>query len=366
MKFVDSASIQILAGKGGDGFVGFRREKFIPFGGPNGGDGGDGGSVIMMATCDLNTLSKYRIERIFKAKNGAQGGTNNKRGRSAQDLLIKMPLGTQVFNLETDEMIGELLTEGQTLTVAKGGFHGLGNTRFKSSVNRAPRQFTKGTPGEIRELGLELMVMADVGLLGLPNAGKSSLIRKVSQAKPKVANYPFTTIEPNLGVVYLGFDSFVMADIPGVIKGASIGVGLGFEFLKHLSRAQVLLHIVDILPADYSNPADNYQTIVEELEKYDKKLAQKPRVLAINKIDLIAKQDRQAVIDQFISDTGYEGDYFVISTMDNTDLQAMLLHLQTMVTSSKQQQIQQTNSPVDIEAVWDEELFADDKIENDQ
>lgn len=331
MKFVDSATIEVFAGNGGNGFVGFRREKFIPFGGPNGGDGGDGGDVVAIGRSDLNTLSEFRTSTLFRAKNGEGGGTQNKRGRSADDLIINMPLGTQIYSLETDEMIGELLIEGQEIIVAKGGFHGLGNTRFKSSVNRTPRQFTKGTPGEQRSLGLELMVMADVGLLGLPNAGKSSLIRKVSHAKPKVANYPFTTLEPNLGVVNMGFDSFVMADIPGVIKDASIGVGLGLAFLKHLSRAQVLLHLVDILPEDYSDPATNYATIITELEKYSQDLMDKPRLLAINKIDLIPEEDREEVLAKFIADTGFEGEYFVISTFDSTGLEPLLQALQSSI-----------------------------------
>ena len=331
MKFVDSATIEVIAGNGGDGCVGFRREKFIPFGGPNGGDGGDGGSIILIGSRDLNTLSKFRVERIFKAKNGQSGSGQNKRGKSADDLTVKLPLGTQIYNLQTDELIGELLSDKQALIVAKGGFHGLGNTRFKSSINRTPRQFTKGSLGEARELNLELMVMADVGLLGLPNAGKSSLIRKVSHAKPKVANYPFTTLHPNLGVVNMGYDSFVMADIPGIIKDASLGVGLGFSFLKHLSRTRVLLHLVDILPSDNSNPVEHYQIILSELEKYNPTLAKKPRILAINKIDLIAPDKQKQVVEKFLNDIAYTGPHFAISTVDNTDLKPLLTHLQTII-----------------------------------
>jgi Obg family GTPase CgtA len=241
MKFVDSASIRVEAGKGGAGCLGFRREKYIPDGGPDGGDGGDGGHVYFRGQEGLNTLSEFRFNRLFRAKNGQPGSGQNKRGKSAVHLTVEMPLGVKVFDLETDEMIGEITEHDQILLVAKGGFHGLGNTRFKSSINRAPRKTTPGTPGEAREIGLELSIMADIGLLGLPNAGKSSLIRQISSARPKVADYPFTTLHPSLGVVSLNDTHIVMADIPGLIEDASEGIGLGFEFLKHLSRAKALL-----------------------------------------------------------------------------------------------------------------------------
>ena len=294
MKFVDSATIRIEAGKGGSGCLSFRREKYIPDGGPDGGDGGDGGSVFFCGQEGLNTLSEFRYKRLFRAKNGQPGMGRDRRGKSAEDLTIEIPLGTQIFDLETDELIGEITMQGQSLLVAKGGFHGLGNARFKSSINRAPRQTSPGTFGEVREIALEMSVMADVGLLGMPNAGKSSLIRQISGARPKVDDYPFTTLYPNLGVVRAGTQYFVMADIPGLIENASEGVGLGFEFLKHLSRARVLLHVIDILPADESNPVDNYLIIEQELAKFDKDLFHKPRILAINKVDLIV--DRKSVV----------------------------------------------------------------------
>jgi len=267
MKFVDSASVRVEAGKGGAGCLSFRREKYIPDGGPDGGDGGDGGSVFFRGQEGLNTLSEFRYKRLYRAKNGQPGMGKDRRGKSSDNLYVEVPLGTKVIDLETDEVIGEITTDEQDLLVAKGGFHGLGNARFKSSINRAPRQTSLGTPGEIREIGLEMSVMADVGLLGMPNAGKSSLIRQISGARPKVADYPFTTLHPNLGVVKAGSQHFVMADIPGLIEKASEGAGLGFEFLRHLSRARILLHVVDILPADGSNPVDNYLTIESGVEE---------------------------------------------------------------------------------------------------
>jgi len=275
MKFVDEALIQVEAGKGGNGIVSFRREKYIPKGGPDGGDGGDGGSVWLIADVNLNTLVDFRYERIFKAENGENGQGRQKTGKSGQDLEIRVPVGTAVIDDDTGEMIGDLTEDGQKLLVAQGGFHGLGNTRFKSSTNRAPRQSTKGSEGEFRELLLEMKVLADVGLLGFPNAGKSSLIRQVSAAKPKVANYPFTTLYPNLGVVRVSEgESFVMADIPGVIEGAAEGAGLGIQFLKHLSRTHLLLHIVDILPFDESDPTEAAQKIIEELGRFSEELVE--------------------------------------------------------------------------------------------
>ena len=316
MKFVDSASIRVEAGKGGAGCLGFRREKYIPDGGPDGGDGGDGGHIYLRGQEGLNTLSEFRFNRLFRAKNGQPGSGQNKRGKSAEHLTVEMPLGVKVFDLETDELIGEITTHGQVLLVAKGGFHGLGNTRFKSSINRAPRKTTPGTPGETREIGLELMVMADIGLLGMPNAGKSSLIRQISSARPKVADYPFTTLHPSLGVVSLYDEHIVMADIPGLIEDASEGVGLGFEFLKHLSRAKALLHMVDMLPADGSDPAENYLIIEKELQKYNKKLAAKPRILCINKIDLLAVDDRDKIVTEFLQNIHYQGKTFSISALN--------------------------------------------------
>jgi GTP-binding protein len=316
MKFVDSASIRIEAGKGGAGCLGFRREKYIPDGGPDGGDGGDGGHVYFRGDEGLNTLSEFRFNRLFRAKNGQPGSGQNKRGKSAVHLTVDIPLGTKVFDLETDELIGEMTDHEQIMLVAKGGFHGLGNARFKSSINRAPRQTTPGTMGEAREIGLEMSIMADIGLLGMPNAGKSSLIRQISSARPKVADYPFTTLHPSLGVVSLYDEHIVMADIPGLIENASEGVGLGFEFLKHLSRAKALLHVVDILPADGSDPVKNYSTIEGELKKYDAELANKPRLLAINKLDLVPEAQRKKILQDFVKSVDYAGIVFGIAALN--------------------------------------------------
>ncbi len=331
MKFVDSASIRIEAGKGGAGCLSFRREKYIPDGGPDGGDGGDGGSVFFCGQEGLNTLSEFRYKRLFRAKNGQPGQGRDKRGKSAEDLFVEIPLGTKIFDLETDELIGEITMQGQRVLAAKGGFHGLGNARFKSSVNRAPRQTSPGTPGEAREIGLEMSVMADVGLLGMPNAGKSSLIRQISGARPKVADYPFTTLHPNLGVVSAGNQHFVMADIPGLIEKASEGAGLGFEFLKHLSRARVLLHVLDIMPADGSNPVDNYLTIEKELEKFDDNLFQKPRILAINKVDLVAEEEREKSVKQLLKDISYKGKSFNISALNGLGCKPLVFGLAELI-----------------------------------
>jgi len=293
MKFVDEAFIRVEAGDGGSGCVSFRREKYIPKGGPDGGDGGDGGSVFLCANNNLNTLVDLRFQRRHRAERGQNGMGKDRTGRGGQDLIIPVPVGTRVFDQETGELIGELLAHGERLRVAQGGFHGIGNARFKSSVNRAPRQSTPGTPGERRDLHLELILLADVGLLGFPNAGKSSLIRQVSSARPKVADYPFTTLYPNLGVVRLGRErSFVIADIPGVIEGAAEGAGLGIHFLKHLSRTRLLLHLVDIAPLDpEEDPAAQVRKIEAELAAFGGDLAEKERWLVLNKIDLLDPEE---------------------------------------------------------------------------
>ena len=295
MKFVDEAIIKVKAGDGGNGIVSFRREKYIPKGGPDGGDGGDGGSVYLEADRGLNTLVDFRTSRYFEAERGENGRGRNQTGRSGEDLVIPVPVGTEVYDEETGELIGDLTEPGQRLKVAQGGFHGLGNTRFKSSVNRAPRQCTQGTPGEGRTLRLELKLLAVVGLLGLPNAGKSTFISAVSSARPKVADYPFTTLHPNLGVVRVDpTRSFVVADIPGVIEGAAEGAGLGIQFLKHLSRTRLLLHLVDIAPADGSDPVEAVRTIEHELARFSPELADRPRWLVCNKIDLLPEAEREA------------------------------------------------------------------------
>ncbi|MDD9889864.1 MAG: Obg family GTPase CgtA [Gammaproteobacteria bacterium] len=288
MKFVDEAEIKVEAGKGGNGCLSFRREKYIEKGGPDGGDGGDGGSVFMQADEALNTLVDFRFQPRYRAQPGQPGQGKNCTGRSGEDLLIKVPIGTSIIDVNTEELIADLENPEQPIMVARGGHHGLGNTRFKSSTNRAPRKTTNGTPGETRTLQLQLRLVADVGLLGFPNAGKSTLIRAVSAAKPKVADYPFTTLVPNLGVVSLGMErSFVMADIPGLIEGASEGAGLGFRFLKHLSRTRLLLHLVDVLPADESDPIASARKIIQELEKFSPTLATKERWIVLNKVDLL-------------------------------------------------------------------------------
>ena len=294
MKFVDEAEITVEAGNGGNGCLSFRREKYIERGGPNGGDGGDGGSVFMQADESLNTLVDFRFQPRYRAEHGLKGQSNNCTGKSGEDLLVKVPLGTSVIDVNTDELIVDFNDTNQIVMVARGGFHGLGNTRFKSSTNRAPRKTTTGKPGEIRTLQLQLRLVADVGLLGMPNAGKSTLIRAVSAATPKVADFPFTTLVPNLGVVSMGMErSFVMADIPGLIEGASDGAGLGFRFLKHLSRTRVLLHLIDVLPADESDPVENAKKIVQELEKFSPTLAAKERWLVLNKVDLLDSKSLQ-------------------------------------------------------------------------
>ncbi|MCG7201307.1 GTPase ObgE [Marinobacter pelagius] len=316
MKFVDEATIIVEAGKGGHGCLSFRREKYVPKGGPDGGDGGDGGSVYLEADGSLNTLIDYRFQRKYKAQNGEPGAGRNCTGTKGEDLVLPVPVGTTVVDMDTHEVLGDLTREGQRLKVAQGGFHGLGNTRFKSSVNRAPRQTTKGSEGEARNLRLELKVLADVGLLGMPNAGKSTFIRSVSAAKPKVADYPFTTLVPNLGVVSVqAHQSFVIADIPGLIEGAAEGAGLGIRFLKHLVRTRLLLHLVDVAPYDGSSPAEAVRAIAHELEKFSETLANRPRWLVLNKVDMVAEEDRDAHCQAIIDELGWDGPVFRVSAI---------------------------------------------------
>ena len=316
MRFVDEVIIKVIAGNGGNGIVSFRREKFIPRGGPDGGDGGDGGSVYLIGSHDLNTLSDFRTIRTYTAEQGQKGAGRKMTGKSAEDLLIPVPIGTLVYDVDTEELIGDIVADQQTLLVAQGGFHGLGNTRFKSSVNRTPRQCTEGSKGERRDLRLELKVLADVGLLGLPNAGKSTLIRAVSSARPKVADYPFTTLHPNLGVVDAdALRSFVIADIPGLIEGAAEGAGLGIQFLKHLSRTRILLHVIDIAPFDQSDPVDSAHKILHELEKYNPAMLEEPRWLVLNKTDLLPKQDAEVVCRHIIDQLQWTGPVYEISAI---------------------------------------------------
>tara|TARA_S200000501_G_scaffold239793_1_gene224666 strand:- start:702 stop:1880 length:1179 start_codon:yes stop_codon:yes gene_type:complete len=314
VKFVDEATIKVFAGNGGSGCLSFRREKFIPKGGPDGGDGGDGGSIFLEAKTELNTLIDFRYTRSFKAENGSQGSGSDCTGSKGDDLYISVPVGTIVTVTETGEIIGDLTFPEQKLLVAKGGFHGLGNTRFKSSRNRTPRQTTPGKEGESREIKLELSLLADVGLLGLPNSGKSTLVQTVSAARPKVADYPFTTMVPNLGVVRLDSErSFVIADIPGVIKGASDGAGLGMRFLKHLTRTKLILHLVDISPLDGSSPKHAVEEIERELEKFSPTLATEHRWLVVNKADLLSNDEHERVLKELIADLQWKGRFFLIS-----------------------------------------------------
>ncbi|WP_257280463.1 MULTISPECIES: Obg family GTPase CgtA [unclassified Endozoicomonas] len=332
MKFVDEATIKVQAGKGGNGCLSFRREKYVAKGGPDGGDGGDGGSIYVVAENDLNTLVDYRYQRSYKAESGEAGRGRNCSGAKGQDLELPVPVGTTVVDDETEEVMGDLTHVGQKLLVAQGGWHGLGNTRFKSSVNRAPRQTTKGSLGEERSLRLELKVIADVGLLGMPNAGKSTFIRSVSQAKPKVADYPFTTLVPNLGVVSVEkHRSFVIADIPGLIEGAAEGAGLGIRFLKHLSRCRVLLHLVDVAPFNESDPVHVANAIVDELKRFSPALAERERWLVLNKLDLLPEDQQKRVCDQVISELGWEGPVYKISAISSRGTEKLAQDLMTYI-----------------------------------
>lgn len=336
MKFVDEATIRVQAGNGGHGCLSFRREKYVERGGPDGGDGGHGGSVYLVADTSLNTLADFRVARKFKAEGGEGGSGRNKTGRSGEDLEVLVPIGTTVHDVDTREIICDLTEAGQRQKVAEGGRGGLGNTRFKSSVNRAPRKITNGTQGEARHLALELKVLADVGLLGMPNAGKSTLITAMSHAKPRIADYPFTTLHPNLGVVRVGrLQSFVMADVPGLIEGASDGAGLGIQFLKHLQRTGLLLHVVDIAPIDPNvEPAREVAAIAAELAKFSDELAAKPRWLVINKIDLLSEEDRVVAKEMLLEELAWTGPVFEVSaaTGDGTEAlgQAIMLELESM------------------------------------
>ncbi len=324
MKFVDEAVIKVQAGRGGNGCLSFWREKFIENGGPDGGDGGHGGSVYLEADESLNTLVDYRYQRQFQADSGRPGGGQNCTGRSGDDTVLRVPIGTTVIDAETEEVLGDLSEAGQRLLVAKGGACGLGNTRFKSSVNRAPRQTTPGKDGELRELRLELKVLADVGLLGLPNAGKSTFIRAVSAAKPKVADYPFTTLVPNLGVVRPApHRSFVVADIPGLIEGASEGAGLGIRFLKHLTRTRLLLHLVDIEPMDGTDPVASARAIIDELEKFSPTLAGRDRWLVLNKTDLLPEEVLQGRVDEIVKALNWQGPVFAVSAVGRLGTEAL-------------------------------------------
>ncbi|HZX25113.1 MAG TPA: Obg family GTPase CgtA [Woeseiaceae bacterium] len=324
MKFVDEATIRVQAGNGGHGCLSFRREKYIPRGGPDGGDGGHGGTVWLLADQGINTLADFRVQRKFRAESGEAGAGRNKTGRSGDDLTVRVPVGTIVADVDTGEVLGDLADDGSRLKVAEGGRGGLGNTRFKSSTNRAPRRTTNGTPGEARHLKLELKLLADVGLLGLPNAGKSTLIRAMSAARPKVADYPFTTLHPNLGVVRVGPEqSFVMADIPGLIEGAAEGAGLGIRFLKHLERTRLLLHVVDVAPVDGHDVAAAFAAIEGEVQKFGAGLAERPRWLVLNKIDLLEDAALDDLRADLLAEIGWNGPVFAVSAVTGAGTEAL-------------------------------------------
>ncbi len=355
MKFVDEAVIRVEAGDGGNGTVSFRREKYIPKGGPDGGDGGDGGDVYLLADENLNTLIDYRFERFYAAVRGENGRAANCTGKRGDDKILSVPVGTRAVDEDTGEVIADLTEHGMKVMVAKGGWHGLGNTRFKSSVNRAPRQKTMGTKGELRHLRLELLLLADVGMLGLPNAGKSTFIRAVSAAKPKVADYPFTTLVPSLGVVRIAQDkSFVVADIPGLIEGAAEGAGLGIRFLKHLERCRVLLHLVDLLPIDGSDPVDNAFTIIEELQRYSDKLADKPRWLVFNKLDLMSDEQAEAEIERVLDALGWDEPYYAISAINKGNTQQLCYDLMDFISALPAELETEEVAAQKVEFKWDD------------
>ncbi|HFQ5380394.1 TPA: Obg family GTPase CgtA [Vibrio vulnificus] len=353
MKFVDEAVIKVQAGDGGNGVVSFWREKFVTKGGPDGGDGGDGGDVYIQADENLNTLIDYRFQRFYEAERGQNGSGGNCTGKRGKDITLRVPVGTRAVDIHTNEIVAEVAEHGKKVMVAKGGWHGLGNTRFKSSVNRAPRQKTMGTKGEIRELRFELLLLADVGMLGLPNAGKSTFIRAVSAAKPKVADYPFTTLIPSLGVVSVVPEkSFVVADIPGLIEGAADGAGLGIRFLKHLERCRVLLHMIDIFPIDQSDPVQNALTIIDELEQYSEKLANKPRWLVFNKVDLVSEVQADEIIQEVIDALGWEEQYFKISAVNRQGTKELCYKLADFMEQLPREE-QEVSEEEKVNFMWD-------------
>ncbi|CAX61551.1 Obg family GTPase CgtA [Erwinia billingiae] len=355
MKFVDEATILVAAGDGGNGCVSFRREKYIPRGGPDGGDGGDGGDVYMQADENLNTLIDYRFEKSFRSERGQNGQSRDCTGKRGQDIIIKVPVGTRIIDQGTGETLGDMMTHGQIQMVAKGGWHGLGNSRFKSSVNRSPRQKTMGTKGEVRDIQLELMLLADVGMLGLPNAGKSTFIRAVSAAKPKVADYPFTTLVPSLGVVRMDTEqSFVIADIPGLIEGASDGAGLGIRFLKHLERCRVLLHTIDLAPIDESDPIENARIILGELEKYSEKLFNKPRWLVFNKVDLLDQEEAESRAKAIADALGWTDKYYLISAANRTGVTPLCWDVMSFINANPKEAEEAQKQPEKVEFMWDD------------
>lgn len=329
MKFIDQVIIQVIAGNGGNGCIHFRREKYIPKGGPDGGDGGDGGDVWLEANNNLNTLIDLRFKRIFQAPHGNPGSRKKCSGKHGNDIKIKVPVGTKIINCQTREIIGDLIEHEQKILVAKGGWHGLGNARFKSSINRTPRKNTLGSIGEKRDIQLELMLLADVGTLGMPNTGKSTLVKNISGAKTKIANYSFTTLNPLLGSVTVPENKkkFIIADIPGIIKGASQGSGLGIRFLKHLERCKLLLHIVDLAPQDHSDPIENIKIVLNELKQYNLELYQKPRWLVLNKIDLLSVKKRKKIIESMNKILNFQEKCYLISSKKKIGIQELCLDI---------------------------------------
>ena len=351
MRFVDEAVITVEAGDGGNGVASFRREKFVPFGGPDGGDGGRGGSIYIQADDDTSTLVDYRYTRKFRAERGKNGAGANCTGRGGEDVVLKVPVGTTIVDTESGDMIGDLVEDGQRVMVASGGEGGLGNTHFKSSTNRAPRKCTTGTKGEFREIRLELKVLADVGLLGMPNAGKSTFIRAVSAAKPKVADYPFTTMVPNLGVVDADrHRSFVMADIPGLIEGAAEGAGLGIRFLKHLARTRILLHIIDVQPIDGSDPAHNAKAIMNELAKFSPTLAKLPIVLVLNKLDQIAEESREEWCQHILDELQWTGPVFKTSGLLEEGTKEVVYYLMDQIEQQREREVEDPEYAAEVRA----------------
>jgi len=342
MKFVDEASIHITAGKGGNGSASFRREKFVEYGGPDGGDGGDGGSVYLEGDSGLNTLVDFRHRRNYKAENGVQGKGQQRYGKKGEDIYIRVPLGTVVIDESTEVVLGDVTEHGQHLLVARGGRGGLGNVHFKSSTNRAPRKFTPGEPGEEVQLHMEMKVLADIGLLGFPNAGKSTLISTVSAARPKVADYPFTTLYPNLGVVRVGLDSsFVIADIPGLIEGAAEGAGLGVQFLKHLQRTKLLLHLVEIAPLDEMPPEDAIRKLTQELVNFNQDLGDKPRWLVFTKIDMLDQQEAKTIAKRVVDELKWTAPWFMISSVTQTGTDELVQSIGRALDEKKELEMEQ-------------------------
>ncbi len=352
MKFVDEATVRVEAGHGGRGCLSFRREKFIQFGGPDGGDGGDGGSVILECDASLNTLIDFRYQRLLRAKNGQPGSGNQRSGRSGEDLVVRVPSGTVVHDADTGETIGDLTHPGERLVVARGGAHGLGNLRFKSSTNRSPRRTTPGYPGEARNLRLEMRLLADVGLLGMPNAGKSSLVRKVSAARPRVADFPFSTLHPSLGVVDVGIGaSFVIADIPGLISGAAEGAGLGSRFLRHLSRNRMLLHLLDASDVDPGrDPVAEFRAVEAELRLYSEDLYARPRWLVLNKLDLLPPEARDARVQALTAAIGWQGEVAAISALTGQGCRELMQRVHAALVASQADEVPEpAPAPQDLE-----------------